>query len=427
MSILGIVVEYNPLHNGHEYHLKESRKITNPELTIAVMSGNFVQRGEPAIVEKFARTEMALKAGVDLIIQLPLIYSIQDAGGFAKGSIWLLDHLGVTDIVFGSESGNLGLLDRVASVLVEEPEEYLILLRKYLDEGFSFPNARKYAIRDFLSGNGDSPAMSIEEIGSSNNILGLEYIHSIKELKSKMKPHLIKRIGAHYHDEKHHETYSSATAIRRSIIKEEWENVKSSVPDYSYEIILRKLNKGKGPVSIETMESFLLPFLRTYDRNEMKHYYGFVEGLDARFEECASNSATINEFFSCVKAKRFTYTRIKRLLLNLIFHINDELVKKSDEKGPQYIRVLGFNEKGRDYLSKIKKELKIPLLTTPSRWVKVLKTSEKSDKTGIDSDLFYKQFMLDIKETEIHSSFYKDRELVRYTSELKSRPVYMRG
>ncbi|MEA2067227.1 MAG: nucleotidyltransferase [Thermotogota bacterium] len=425
MSILGIVVEYNPFHNGHAYHLKQSRKTTNPELTVAVMSGNFVQRGEPAITEKFARTEMALKAGVDLVIQLPLIYSIQDAGGFARGSVWLLDYLGVTDMVFGSESGNLDLLNEVASVLVEEPEVYLTLLRKYLDEGFSFPNARKFAIRDYLTGNDDSPAMSIEEIGSSNNILGLEYIRSLKELKSKIKPHLIKRIGAHYHDEKHHETYSSATAIRNSIIKEDWKKVKSGVPDYSYGIIHRELENGKGPVSIESMESFLLPFLRTFNRDEMKKYYGFVEGLDARFEECASNSATINEFFSCVKAKRFTYTRIKRLLLNLVFHMKDELIRKSHDKGPQYIRVLGFNEKGREYLSEIKKELKIPLLATPSHWAKVLKTSEKSGE--IDSDLFFQQFMLDIKETEIHSCFYKDKTLIRETSELKSRPLYMRS
>jgi predicted nucleotidyltransferase len=425
MSILGIVVEYNPFHNGHAYHLKQSRKTTNPELTVAVMSGNFVQRGEPAIIEKFARTEMALKAGVDLVIQLPLVYSIQDAGGFARGAVWLLDYLGVTDMVFGSESGNLDLLNEVASVLVEEPEEYLVLLRKYLDEGFSFPNARKFAIRDYLTGNDDNRAMSIEEIGSSNNILGLEYIRSLKELKSKIKPHLIKRIGAHYHDEKHYETYSSATAIRKCVIKEDWEKVKSGVPDYSYQIIHRELANGKGPVSIECMESFLLPFLRTFDRDEMKKYYGFVEGLDARFKECASNCATINEFFSCVKAKRFTYTRIKRLLLNLVFHIKDELIKKSYDEGPQYIRILGFNEKGRDYLSEIKKELRIPLLTTPSRWAKVLKSSEKFGE--IDADLFFKQFMLDIKETEIHSSFYKDKTLIRETSELKSRPVYMRS
>ncbi|MGC9384424.1 MAG: nucleotidyltransferase [Kosmotogaceae bacterium] len=427
MSILGIVVEYNPFHNGHAYHLQESRKLTKPELTMAVMSGNFVQRGEPAIIDKFARTEMALKAGVDLVVQLPMIFSIQDAGGFAKGSVSLLDHLGVTDIVFGSESGNLDLLDEVASILVNEPEEYLILLRKYLGEGFSFPNARKYAIRDYLTGKNNNRPISVEEIGSSNNILGLEYIRSIKKLKSKMKPHLIKRIGANYHDENHHETYSSATAIRKSIIKEDWEKVKSCVPDYSYEVILRELGNGKGPVSIESMESFLVPFLRTFDRDRMKEYYGFVEGLDARFEECASSCATINEFFSCVKAKRFTYTRIKRLLLNLVFSIDDKLIDESDCKGPQYIRILGFNERGRNYLSETKKNLRIPLLTTPSRWAKVLKTANKNEKTEVDTNLFYKHFMLDIKETEIHSCFYSDKSLIRETSELKSKPIYRGG
>ncbi len=425
MSILGIVVEYNPFHNGHEYHLKESIKLTNPDLTVAVMSGNFVQRGEPAILEKFARTEMALKSGVDLVVQLPLVYSIQDAGGFAKGAVSLLDHLDITDMVFGSETGNLSLLDKVASVLLEEPEEYLVYLKKHLGDGFSFPNARKYAIRDYLTGSDDYKALSVEEIGSSNNILGLEYIHSIKELNSKIKPHLIKRIGARYHDENHHEAYSSATAIRKSIIEEDRERVKSCVPYYSYEIILGELEKGKGPVSIESMESFLLPFLRTFNRDSMKKYYGFVEGLNVRFEECATNSATIDEFFSCVKAKRFTYTRIQRLLLNLVFKINRKLIKESNSKGPQYIRILGFNEKGRRYLSKIKKDLKIPLLTTPSRWAKILKTAEKNKNNDVNSELFYGQFMLDIKETEIHSCFYRNKSLVRETSELKSRPIYM--
>lgn len=219
LKVLGIVVEYNPFHNGHLHHLKEAKTLINPDYTIAVMSGNFVQRGEPAILDKFSRAEIAVNMGVDVVLELPFVYCIQDASGFATGAIGVLERTNVvTDIVFGSESSNLEVLDKISNILYEQPKNFKKLLNKNLKKGLSFPNARKFALVEHLeSSNYEHNVLDILE--QSNDILGLEYLNALKLYNSKIVPHTIQRIKAEYNQKEFTGEISSATAIRNLIEK----------------------------------------------------------------------------------------------------------------------------------------------------------------------------------------------------------------
>ena len=411
MKILGIVVEYNPFHNGHLYHLEEARKMVKPDVTVAVMSGNFVQRGEPAIISKYARCEVAIDQGVDLVLELPTIFSIQDAGGFALGSVWTLELISATHMVFGSETADLGILKTTADILIHEPEDYTSSLKAHLKKGLSFPNARKYALRDFLAKEFGSLSERIEEIGRSNNILGLEYITAIKLLGSQIDIGVVKRVGADDTETEFTGEFSSATAIRNMLVAEEWESVKQSVPEASYAALRREFSSGRGPVTPESLETAIISLIRASTREKLSAIYGFGEGLDARFKFCADRCVALHDFLDCIKTKRFTRTRISRTVLNAVFGIEPTFVKESRACGPQFLRVLGFNNRGREFLSCIKKGLSVPLITTPSMWKKLLAKSQKREP-GIDAALFKKQLFLDFRASSLFEFLFPQRDTI---------------
>lgn len=215
-GILGIVSEYNPFHNGHLHHLKQSKEITNASFTVAVMSGNFVQRGDTSLIDKWAKAEMAIQAGVDLVIELPTVYAISSAENFADGAVKILDSLGVVDYIsFGSEIGEIGPLDDVAKVLYKEPKEFSSLITTQLKSGLSYPKAREIALQQFF---GNSKKYS-DVLNNPNNILGVEYLKALKRRKSHITPITIKRDYSDYNSKTIKSGYASATAIR-TMIKE---------------------------------------------------------------------------------------------------------------------------------------------------------------------------------------------------------------
>ena len=411
MKILGIVVEYNPFHNGHLYHLEEARKMVKPDVTVAVMSGNFVQRGEPAIINKYARCEVAIDQGVDLVIELPTIFSIQDAGGFALGSVWTLDLIFATHMVFGSETADLEMLKTTADVLIHEPDDYTSSLKTHLKKGLSFPNARKFALRDFLAREFGPLSERIEEIGRSNNILGLEYITAIKLLGSQIDVSVVKRVGADDTETEFTGEFSSATAIRNMIAAEEWDRVKQSVPETSYAALRREFSAGRGPVTPESLETTIISLIRANTREKFSGIYGFGEGLDARFKFCADRCTALHDLLDCIKTKRFTRTRISRTILNAVFGIEPTFVKKSRACGPQFLRVLGFNNRGREFLSYVKKDLSVPLITTASMWKKLLAKSQKGN-LEIDAALFKEQLFLDFRASSLFGFLCPQRNTV---------------
>ncbi|HCZ06522.1 MAG: hypothetical protein PWP37_75 [Thermotogota bacterium] len=425
MKVLGVVVEYNPFHNGHLYHLTEAKSICDADFTVAVMSGNFTQRGEPAIVDKFARTEIALRCGVDLVLELPCVYAVQDAGGFAFGAISSLAATRVvTDIAFGSESADLEALEKIASILVEQPPSYLRFLHEELKKGHSFPNARRIALMRYVAYEKLFDPSTLKITKRSNDILGLEYIVNAKKLGLKTTFHVIKRIGSDYRDENFKGTFSSASAIRRKIKEGDFESAKKALPDESYSIIMREMDAGRGPVFYEDMEKLILGTFRTMTRDELNEFAGFNEGLDQRFVYYAVRSGTVQEFLESVKAKRFTFSRLRRLSVYPILKMRKKLVEESNEKGPQYLRVLGFNEKGRQLLQLIKRLAPIPIVTNASNYLNISKKATKKERyEHFEPDLFKDQFELDIRATNVHSIFFTNSEERSYERDMRLGPV----
>ncbi|MCD6442420.1 MAG: nucleotidyltransferase [Thermotogae bacterium] len=423
MRVLGIIVEYNPFHNGHLYHLDRAKKMVKPDCVVAVMSGNFTQRGEPAIIDKFARAEIALRSGVDLVLELPLVYSIQDAGGFARGSVGILHRLKhVTDLVFGSESADLNSMWSVSKVLFEQPDPFPSLIHKELKKGLSFPNARKNALREYFRIKHDDPEI-IRVVESSNDILGIEYLNSILHYGAKIKVEAVKRVGSDYLDERYRGRFSSATSIRREI-KEGNLNVLKDLPEWSGKILKREFDAGRGPLFFEDFSSLLLGLMRTMSRDDFKFLYGFTEGLDERFHRFSKFSSNLREFVEMVKTKRFTLSRIRRLTWYPLFKMTKDLIERSNELGPQYIRILGFTEKGRNFLAKIKKKIRIPLISTPSRYREILKYVLKhEDDFDVDPNLFIQQFERDMMATNVYSLHFQNEEFRRGERDMKLRVI----
>ena len=265
-KIFGIVSEYNPFHLGHLYHLEKSKELVNPDYTVAVMSGNFVERGDATIIDKWSRAEMALKSGVDLVIELPLVYSISSAENFAMGSIKILDSLKMdTTISFGSECGNISALNDIAKVLVQEPPEYLSILNHELSLGVSFPKAREHAVLMYLN----DIRKYANVLSESNNILGIEYLKAIQKQKARINTVTITRKGSKYNSTNLEDNYPSATAIRQGVIN--GENLEKCMPDVSYEILQAKIKKNEFVPGITTFEQAILYRLRTMSVQEIRY------------------------------------------------------------------------------------------------------------------------------------------------------------
>jgi predicted nucleotidyltransferase len=377
MKVLGIVVEYNPFHNGHIYHIEQSKAVTRCDAVVCVMSGNFIQRGEPAIINKFARAEIALLNGVDLVIELPLPFAMSSAEAFGFGAVKIFDSIGIVDCIsFGSEQGDIASLKIISDILAFEPQEYKDELKKQLSLGLSFPVCRQNAIQKYLEPH-VSQYSSLELtsiLETPNNILGIEYLKAISRLKSSIKPYTINRIVNQYNSSDFTGAISSATAIRNSIygVRDQEQsklslNTVQAIPLNSKIIIERELEEGRGPNSINTFEDILLAFLRQTSVENIREIPGVSEGLEYRIKKASELSGNIEELLSNICTKRYTKTRIQRILLSLLAGItkNDmDLFMKYG--GPQYSRILGFNKVGRELLSKMKKSSSLPIITKPS-------------------------------------------------------------
>lgn len=364
MNITGIITEYNPFHNGHIYHLTEARKNTNADGIICIMSGNFVQRGGPAIVDKWKRTEMALNNGVDLIIELPTFYAVSSAEFFAKGAVSILNSLGIVDnIFFGSECGDVNKLIEISQVLVNEDCTYKSILKKNLDKGLTFAKAREKSLIEYLNNDEINDILL-----SSNNILGIEYVKSILKLNSSIKPMTLKREGSKYNDRELSSSFSSATSIRETLKNNNSiENLVNLIPNESYKIF-SKLQEDQYPfVFDEDMFKFIKYKIQTNCIN-FNNLYEITEGLDNKIMKEINNSNTYDEFILNIKSKRYTYSKISRLLTHIYLGLDDNSFVSINNPTNLYARVLGFNKTGREILSLIKANSTIPLITKVPRF-----------------------------------------------------------
>lgn len=346
-GILGIVSEYNPFHNGHLHHLEVSKQITKTDFSVVVMSGNFVQRGDTSLINKWVKTEMALKAGIDLVIELPTVYAISSAENFADGAIKILNSLGVVDFVsFGSEIGEITPLNDIANILYREPKEFSSLITAQLKSGLSFPRAREIAINQFF---GTSKKYS-EILNNPNNILGIEYLKSLKKHRSHIRPLTIKRDYSDYNSTKIKKGIASATAIRTMI--ENKKNVHYVVPFETYELLDEEINSGRIIPNLSVFEKEIIYTLRRMTLSEIANIPDVSEGLENKIKIAANNFNTLPELIANIKSKRYTQSRIQRILLYALLNITQKDINSSKRVTP-YIRVLGFNKHGKRIISAI--------------------------------------------------------------------------
>lgn len=388
MKVLGIVSEYNPLHMGHAYHIKASLEKTGATHVICVMSGHFVQRGEPALVDKWSRAKMALMAGADLVLELPVVFSCATAELFAYGAVRILHHTGVVDYLsFGSEQGELGSLWRIASVLHDEPVVYRELLKKYLDEGNSFAAAREKAITGYLRG------LPENILSQSNNILAIEYLKALKSLRSRIQPTTVRRLGSSYLDPEITSAFSSATSIRNFLRSGSIDDptLSANLPTSTLEILLQAFSRGRGPVFPEAFSQMILYAIRRMGPEALKQVPDVKEGLENRLYSCAMKVGTLNELIEQVSTTRYPSARIRRITANILLGITkDRLQRFTDDESCGYLRVLGFNAKGLELLSRIAQEGSLPLITKVS--------SYRNRLSGLSREMFE----YDIKATDLY-------------------------
>lgn len=383
-KVLGIVAEYNPFHNGHFYHMQESKKITEADSCICVISGNFTQRGEPSIVNKWAKTYMALCCGADLVIELPTIYSISSAENFASGAIKIFDSLKiVTDISFGAECNDLATLNNIANVFYSEPANYKTILNHELKRGLSYPMARENAVLMYLN----DIKRYANVLSNSNNILAIEYLKALKQQKSMIQLNIVPRKNVYYNDQKIVDDFASATAIRKLMLNREYAEVRKVVPRSTYQIIGEEYKKNHIILGIKKYEKELIYALRVMPIEEIQNLPDVNEGLEFAIKKAASETNNIEELIEKVKSKRYTQTRIQRILLYVLLGITKKDMEDSKKMVP-YVRVLGFNSRGKILISEIMNQNpKLNMITSVGKYVNKKMPKNKQLTRMLDLDI----------------------------------------
>ena len=365
-KVLGIIAEYNPFHNGHLYHLQNSLKLTNADYKIAIITGNFTQRGSTSLIDKWSKAEIALKNGIDLVIELPLLYSISSAENFAEGAIKILNSLNVVDYLsFGAETDDISTLNIIADTLYREPKEYKNILSHELSKGLSYPKARENALLMYLQ----DIRRFTNVLSNPNNILGIEYLKALKKFKSPIMPVAIKRVDVGYNDTTYTESIASATAIRNIVKNNSLDILKKVVPENSFSTILESVKIGHVLPDLSIFEKQIIYNLRNMSIEEIANLPDVSEGLEYAIKNAANSCNSIVEFLSIIKSKRYTSTRLQRILLYALLNITKKDMEVSRKTVP-YIRVLGFNERGRYIISEVARQNpKLEIVTSVKKYL----------------------------------------------------------
>ena len=408
MKTVGLITEYNPFHNGHAYHIEKAKMLTGADHVIVVMSGDFVQRGAPAVMPKHLRTESALLSGASLIIELPVCFATGSAEYFAQGSISLLNRLGCIDsICFGSECGDLHLLNEIAQILADEPIEYQTALKQALKEGASFPAARQEALNIY------SDKYS-EILASPNNILGIEYLKALAKIHSKMEPFTIKRIGAGYHDMDIDGQFSSATAIRSDIYQLADVNssseslplthIQTQVPSSCHEL-MKKNYQTRYPVKADDFSLLLKAKLLSETAGSLSHYLDMSPELANRILRLRNDYLSFEQFCDLLKTKELTRSRISRSFIHVLLGITNDWLTAMKAPAP-YARILGFRRDHADLLGILKQTSDIPLITSPAKAV-LADTAYQMLELDIYASDLYESVITDLYGTPFHNELTK--------------------
>lgn len=383
MKAVGLVTEYNPFHNGHLYHLNKAMELTGADISVAVMSGDFVQRGEPAVLDKYTRTSMALNSGVNLVVELPVNYAVSSAESFAAGALKVLDYVKADSIAFGSESGDIERLSKLAHILCDNEDTLYKEISKYTANGISYAAARQKVVEKLT--DKDTAAM----LTSSNNILAVEYLKAIIKNNYAIKPYTVQRQGDSYNDTDIRSEYASATALRENL---KADNISKYIPVKAGLILSSNTNYIYPDDITEALFTRLLDilFASSYDKNvfieNVMKYPDVNKEIAGRLYKSAMDMITRtvphgagskdNEAFSfgslCehIKTKEVPLSRIKRALVRITLGLDKKHMEKYSNA--PYIRVLGFDKKGQEYLSYIRKTVEVPLITKTADYKEML-------------------------------------------------------
>lgn len=336
----GIICEYNPFHNGHLYHINKIKEMFPDDIIVLVMSSHFLQRGDSSLINKWDKTDIALSLGVDIVIELPFVFSSQGADIFAKGSIEILKNMNVDKLIFGSETDDIKLLSNIADIQIDN-YEFDLKVKTYLDEGISYPTALSKAVCDLTSIKIDKP----------NDLLAISYIKEIKKQKANIEPLCIKRTND-FHSLKLDNEVVSATSIRNAL--KENKDIKKYVPPIVYEYMKKDLSFTEDYFD-------LLKYKIISDFNILNIYHTVDEGIENRIKKYIYTSNNMDELINNIKTKRYTYNKVKRMLTHILCSYTKEEALRT--QNGEYIRILGFNTKGKEYLNKVKKTSLLPIIT----------------------------------------------------------------
>lgn len=360
MKAVGVVVEYNPFHNGHYYHIEQSRKNTEADVVIAVMSGNFLQRGEPALVDKWHRAKMALLNGVDIVIELPYIFCTANAPLFAQGAIQLLNAIGCHSFSFGSEDGSITPFLNTVHLIQQYEEEYNRLIKQFVQTGISYPQSLYKAYEELQLKDGQKEYI---DLSKPNNILGFHYVDTAIRYNLPIVPTTVKRIQAGYHDDINvSSTIASATGIRKALFDQKTlSDIQKFVPKETFNLLQIWFDTYSSFMSWEMFWPFLRFTILRYSPKNLTAFADVSEGIEHALIKHAKDSDSFMEFMGKIKSKRYTWTRLQRMLTHILTGISKE--ELYEVKTPTYIRLLGMTKKGQQYLSLNKKHFTLPLIS----------------------------------------------------------------
>lgn len=405
-KILGIVAEYNPFHSGHLYQINKAKSICAADYVVVIMSGHFTQRGEAAIYDPYLRTEMALKAGVDAVYEMPAAFSTASAADFAFYAVTFLTLLNVDYISFGVEDATLDELENLADILLNESEGFKNLIKEKLSKGYTYPLARKEAFLNELKNFRNFDETGIKSLLSTpNNILGLEYIYTIKKIGSHLRPVLIKRKGSDYHDKgiAYNKEHSSATALRKYLsLHSELKELESSLMPSSIEIIKKSkplfADDFRGSISRKLYDLL-------YNDVDLSIYSDISPNLSDRIYKLNKNYSDYETMVASIKSKDYTFTRISRALCHILLNIkrSDTDIYKNNIK---YSKLLGFRRSSGHLLKLIKTRSKLINITKPADAKDILRDEKET----------YRLFMSEVYASYIYNSVYYDK----YKTELKN-------
>ncbi len=358
MKAVGVIVEYNPFHNGHAHHLQAAREAADTDVVIAVMSGNFLQRGEPALVSKWCRTQMALLGGVDLVFELPYPFAVQKAETFAHGAVSILAAAGCDSLCFGSESGDISSFLETIDFLSEHGQSFEENIKQFIDTGVSYPKALALAYQQLPHSE------KYLDLSKPNNILGFQYIKAIMQQRSSLTPLTVKRKSADYHDEHFaSETIASATSIRKAIFSNDTgkNDIGRFVPTPAMNLLKEYFQRYGFFHEWENYWCYLQFRIIHSAPLELREIYDVEEGLENRLKAAALESNSFAEFMEKLKTKRYTWTRLQRLCTHILTNTKKNEMSGFPEK-VSYLRLLGMTAQGKNYLNKMKKHLNLPLV-----------------------------------------------------------------